>query len=68
MIYKPDEYAKQVYGGAITGATVRNWIKRGKLPSNACAEKTPTGQWLIKVDEVAKSEAQILVDMIEGAA
>lgn len=63
--YKPNDYAKVIYGGAVTGATVRNWIKNGKIKHRV--EQTPTGQYLIYVDDKPKSEVDTLIGMIRAA-
>nr|WP_136252912.1 hypothetical protein [Ningiella ruwaisensis] len=63
--YKPNDYAKEIYGGAVSGATIRNWAKSGKLKHRV--ELTPTGQYLIFVDEQLTSEADKLLKMIKAA-
>lgn len=66
MTYTPDEYALEVWAGKVTGATVRNWIKGGKLPKNTRAETTPTGKYLIHVDAPPASKAQELFKLMES--
>lgn len=68
MILTPTQYAKQFYGGSITGATVRNWIKGNKLPGDHKAEQTPTGHYIIRIEEQAtsKSKAQSLVELMKS--
>ena len=65
MIFKPTEYAKEVFGNKISPATVRNWIKTDKLPKHHRVEKTPTGQYLIHIDEQPKTKAEELFRMME---
>lgn len=66
MIFKPSEYAQEFYDGCITSATIRNWCKSRKLPNGHRAEVTPTGQYLIHVDEAPKTKAEELLSMLEA--
>jgi len=68
MILTPSQYAKRFYGGSVTSATIRNWIKAKKLPAGHAAETTPTGHYIIRIDEQVKSKAQTLVDMMKSKA
>jgi hypothetical protein len=66
--YKPTEYAAEVWNGKVTDKTIRNWIKAGRMPANTEVETTPTGQYLIHVNDVPKSNSQALLDMMKAKA
>lgn len=66
MMYRPKEYAQVFYGGMITCATVRNWIIKNKLPKGHKPIQTPTGQYLIKVENHHKDEVDELISLIES--
>lgn len=68
MILTPSQYAQKFYEGAVTCATIRNWINRGKLPVGHVAEKTPTGHYIIRVNENQKTKAQTLVELMKSKA
>ena len=50
-IFTPDEYARIVFNQKVTGKTVRNWILKGCMPVNTSVNQTPTGRYLIEVDD-----------------
>lgn len=64
MIYRPAEYAEKVYGGKVSSATIRNWIKANRLPKGHWVETTPTGQYLIHVDEKPKTKVDELFNLM----
>jgi len=47
-----------------TTKTVINWIKAGKVRG----ERTPTGRWLVLLDDHPQSNVSTLVKMLEAAA
>lgn len=62
---KPQAYLDQFYPGAgYVPKTVINWIKAGKIRG----EQTPTGRWLVLIDEQPKSKVNDLLKMMEAAA
>lgn len=62
---KPKAYLDEVYPGAgYTTKTVINWIKSGKIKG----EQTPTGRWLVLMEEKKESTVNALVKMLEAAA
>ncbi|GAB5379677.1 MAG: hypothetical protein Alis3KO_05680 [Aliiglaciecola sp.] len=67
--YTPAEYAAEIWNGAITCKTVRNWIRRRKMPENTKIEITPTGQYKIFIHTGIKSGAvnDLLLMMRAGA-
>lgn len=65
--YTPSEYANEVFNGKVTCRTVRNWIVNGKMPINTEVERTPTGRFLIHVDDnVLESKVSQLFKLLEG--
>ena len=68
MMLTPKKYADRFYGGAVTCATVRNWIKRNKLPVGHVAEKTLTGHYMIRVNVQTKSEMQSILEQMKKSA
>ncbi|MCC2615985.1 hypothetical protein LJ739_07000 [Aestuariibacter halophilus] len=64
----PQEYAAEVWKGGITGKTVLNWIKKGKMPPGTRVEITPTGRHLIYIEEVEKTKVQELVEQMKAKA
>ncbi|AZU97333.1 hypothetical protein [Alteromonas phage P24] len=63
----PQEYADEVWGGAVTSRTVRNWINAGKkLKGVSRVETTPTGRMAIFMEEETQSNVQSLVDMMKA--
>jgi len=67
--YTPTEYASAVWGDSVTSKTIRNWIKAGiKLKGASCVEITPTGHYVIFMQEDTKSNAMTLVDMMKAKA
>jgi hypothetical protein len=69
ITYTPVEYAETIYGGAVTSKTVRNWIKSGKkLKGVSYVETTPTGHYIIFMEEDAKSNAASLFEMMKAKA
>lgn len=66
---KPSEYAEQILGGAVTGKTIRNWVKAGKkLPRVARVEMTPTGGYLLFIEHEEKSNVMSLVESMKARA
>ena len=62
---KPQAYLDETYPGAgYVPKTVVNWIKAGKIKG----EKTPTGRWLVLIDEQPESKVNAIVKMMEAAA
>jgi predicted site-specific integrase-resolvase len=62
---KPQAYLDEAYTGVgYTTKTVVNWIKSGKIRG----ERTPTGRWLVLMDEQPESKVSSLVKMMEAAA
>lgn len=58
----PKDYLKEVYPGAlICSKTVINWIKKGKLKG----EQTPTGRWLVVIDEQESAKVNVMLKMLE---
>ena len=62
---KPKAYLDKFYpeSGMCT-KTVVNWIKAGKLKG----EQTPTGRWLVLIEEQPESKVNAIVKMMEAAA
>tara|TARA_R110001583_G_scaffold2296_17_gene16998 strand:- start:1276 stop:1506 length:231 start_codon:yes stop_codon:yes gene_type:complete len=58
----PKTYLEQFYpeSGFCT-KTVINWIKRGKLNG----EQTPTGRWLVVIDEQESAKVNVMLKMLE---
>ncbi len=66
---KPSEYAEQILGGAVTGKTIRNWIKaKKKLPKVDRVEITPTGGYLLFMEQEAQSNVMALVEGMKARA
>ena len=64
-IFTPDEYARIVFNRKVTGKTVRNWILKGCMPVNTTVNQTPTGRYLIEVDDTkCKSKADALLQQL----
>ena len=62
---KPQAYLDEFYPAAgVTTKTVINWIKAKKIKG----EQTPTGRWLVCVDDAPESKVNNLVKMLEAAA
>lgn len=61
---KPRQYIDEFYpGSGITTATVGNWLKKGKIQG----EKTPTGNWLVIVDDdQPSSNIESLLSFLES--
>ncbi|MFW8589871.1 hypothetical protein ACOI22_03615 [Glaciecola sp. 2405UD65-10] len=68
MILTPNQYAKKFYEGGVTCATIRNWIKQGRLPVDHVAERTPTGHYIIRVSDSPKTKAQSLAELMKKRA
>lgn len=68
-VYKPAEYAQEVWGGTVTSKTVINWIRDGKhLKGITRVEKTPTGRYRLFADEAPKSNVSKLVEQMRVRA
>lgn len=65
MQLSPKEYSEMFYEGRYHPATIRNWCKAGKLKAGQRFEVTPTGQYLIHIDEQPKTKAEELFRMME---
>lgn len=60
----PQDYLKEVYPGAsICAKTVINWIKKGKIKG----EQTPTGRWLVVINEREPTKENTLLAMLEAS-
>lgn len=60
---KPQAYLDEVYPDAgYTTKTVINWIKARKIRG----EQTVTGRWLVVLENKAKSNVNILVELLEA--
>lgn len=57
--YSPAEYAAEIYHGKVTDKTVRNWIKFGKLPESTTVETTPTGRYILVVNEGRETTSNV---------
>ncbi len=58
----PKDYLKEAYpGSSICAKTVINWIKKGKLKG----EQTPTGRWLVVIDEEQSTKINHMLKMLE---
>jgi predicted site-specific integrase-resolvase len=66
--YNPTEYAEQVWNNKVSGKTIRNWINAGRMPANTTVEQTPTGRYLINVEDKPKTEVQNLLEMMQAKA
>ncbi|MEM7419912.1 MAG: hypothetical protein AAF364_09300 [Pseudomonadota bacterium] len=65
----PAQYAKEVWGGAVTDKTVRNWIKRGKkLKGVSYVETTPTNHYVLFMEEEVKSNVTELLEQMRAKA
>lgn len=62
---KPQDYLDEFFpSSTICRKTVVNWIKAGKIKG----EQTPTGRWLVLIDEKPESKVNDLVKLLEAAA
>lgn len=62
---KPQAFLDEVYPGACyTTKTVINWIKSRKIKG----EQTPTGRWLVLMEDKPESNVNSLVKLLEAAA
>jgi len=61
---KPRQYIDEFYpGSGLTTATICNWLKKGRIPG----EKTPSGCWLITVeDDQPSSKVDSLLSFLES--
>lgn len=65
----PKQYADEIWGGSVTGNTVRNWIKAGKqLKSVERIEVTPTGHYVLFLNDKPQTEADKLFAMMKAKA
>jgi archaellum component FlaF (FlaF/FlaG flagellin family) len=65
----PNEYAQVVWGGTVTSKTVINWINSGKQLKNVSrVEITPTGRYVLFMEEQQNSNVQNLVEMLKSKA
>lgn len=61
---KPPQYIAEFYPGACyTTKTIINWIKAGKLKG----EQTPTGRWLVLVNDQNSTKVNDMLAMLEAA-
>lgn len=66
---KPSAYSKEVYGGSVTPKTIRNWINAGKkLPGVKRVETTPSGHYVLIMEEQEKSNAELLAEQMKARA
>jgi len=64
--YTPSEFSDSFYGGKVTERTIRNWCRNGRnLGANIKYKRTPTGRYLIEVNEASNDSpvSSILADM-----
>lgn len=62
---KPQQYIDEFYpGGSVTTQTVRNWIRKNRIK----AERTPTGRFLIHVNDKTPQRNNVdkLVSFLES--
>lgn len=64
--YTPAEYALEVCHGKVQARTVRNWIKKGKLPEGTVVEFTPTNRAIIRVIKEPQTKVNDLVKLMEA--
>lgn len=65
----PNQYANEVWGGSVTGVTVRNWIKAGKkLKDVERVEITPTNHYVLFLSDEPQTKAQSLLEMMKAKA
>jgi len=61
---KPQQFLDELYPCVgYTTKTVINWIKSGRIKG----EQTPSGRWLVLVDDKPKSNISTLVKILEAA-
>lgn len=62
---KPQAYLNEFYpDSGIVPKTVVNWIKTGKIKG----EQSPTGRWLVSLEDKPESKVNSLVKIMEAAA
>ena len=65
----PNQYAREVWGDTITSKTIRNWIKKGrKLKGVSRVETTPTGHYVLFMEEEVKSNVEHLLQQMRAKA
>ena len=64
--YTPKEYAETFYHGKVTPRTVQNWIKANRLPEGTKVDMTPTGYYLIIVEQQPQNNVDNLVALLES--
>ena len=61
---KPTQYLDEFYPATqLTTKTIVNWIKAGRI----CGEQTPTGRWLVLVNDTSSSKVNNMLKMLEAS-